>query len=60
MPEMAPLVFDREVLHEVLMLAGVQEHVQSAALVLHQVGHNYSNISYKHGSAGEEHCRVLL
>lgn len=39
MPEMAPLVFDREVLHQVLMLAGVQEHVQSAAFVLHQVGY---------------------
>ena len=35
--EMKPLVFCREVLSEVLMLAAVQEHVQSAAFVLHQV-----------------------
>lgn len=34
---MKPLVFCREVLSEVLMLAAVQEHVQSAAFVLHQV-----------------------
>lgn len=30
-------MFCREVLSEVLMLAAVQEHVQSAAVVLHQV-----------------------
>lgn len=35
--ELKPLVFSREVLSEVLMLAAVQEHVQSAASVLHQV-----------------------
>ena len=35
--EMKPLVFCREVLAEVLMLAAVQEHVQAAAFVLHQV-----------------------
>lgn len=35
--EMKALVFCREVLSEVLMLAAVQEHVQSAAFVLHQV-----------------------
>eukprot|EP00752_Nemacystus_decipiens_P012475 g11049.t1 len=34
--ETKPLVFCREVLNEVLMLAAVQEHVQSAAFVLHQ------------------------
>ncbi|CAM9513859.1 unnamed protein product, partial [Ectocarpus sp. 12 AP-2014] len=34
--EMKPLVFCREVLGEVLMLAAVQEHVQPAAFVLHQ------------------------
>ncbi|CAM9782601.1 unnamed protein product, partial [Hapterophycus canaliculatus] len=34
--EMKPLVFCREVLGEVLMLAAVQEHVESAAFVLHQ------------------------
>jgi len=37
--EMKPLVFCREVLAEILMLAAVQEHVQSAAFVLHQVSH---------------------
>ncbi len=35
--EMKPLVFCREVLAEILMLAAVQEHIQSAAFVLHQV-----------------------
>ena len=35
---MKPLVFCREVLSEILMLAAVQEHVQSATFVLHQVG----------------------
>ena len=35
--ELKPLVFSREVLSEVLMLAAVQEHVQSAACVLYQV-----------------------
>lgn len=35
--EMKPLVFCREVLAEILMLAAVQEHVQSAAFILHQV-----------------------
>lgn len=36
--EMKPLVFCWEVLGEVLMLAAVQEHVESSAFVLHQVG----------------------
>lgn len=35
--EMKALVFCREVLGEVLTLAAVQEHVQSASFVLHQV-----------------------
>lgn len=35
--ELKPLVFSEEVLSEVLMLAAVQEHVQSAACVLYQV-----------------------
>ncbi|CAN0333973.1 unnamed protein product, partial [Laminaria digitata] len=34
--ELKPLVFSSEVLSEVLMLAAVQEHVQSAACVLYQ------------------------
>eukprot|EP00904_Undaria_pinnatifida_P008605 jgi/Undpi1/4875/HiC_scaffold_19.g08228.m1 len=34
--ELKPLVFSEEVLSEVLMLAAVQEHVQSAACVLYQ------------------------
>lgn len=37
LPELKSLVYTREVLTEVLLLAQVQEHVTSAAVVLHQV-----------------------
>lgn len=56
---MKPLVFCREVLGEVLMLAAVQEHVQSAAFVLHQVGRFAASIPLCVLFYGKGHSKYL-